>query len=91
MGKIIFWIIVFFVVLFALRLASLLSARSERRKRGDGHDDDAQAQGSRRPPLAPGTPTVRCSRCGVFIPKSEAVLRLGGYRCARPDCTDAPR
>lgn len=89
MGKIIFWIVVFFVVLFALRLASILGSR----RRPDDERPDSRDPGSTKPraPLAPGTPTVRCSQCGAFIPKAEAVLRLTGYRCADSGCADRKR
>ncbi|MFN3630238.1 MAG: PP0621 family protein [Casimicrobiaceae bacterium] len=89
MGKIIFWIVVFFVVLFALRLASILGSR--RRSDDDTASSSHERAAKPRAPLAPGTPTVRCSQCGAFIPKSEAVLRLTGYRCADSSCTDRKR
>lgn len=75
MGKIIFWIVVFFVILFALRLLSV-----GKRK--------AREEARREPPKAvpPPEPTVRCVECGVFVPKSESVPVPTGYRCAEPGC-----
>ncbi len=75
MGKFIFWIVVFFLLLFGLRLASMLSSR---RKDEDELDEPSAC---RRPQLPEGEPTVRCVSCGAFIPKKQAVLRLTGYRC----------
>ena len=72
MGKIIFWIVVFFVILFALRLASLAKAKRDRRE----------------PPKAipPAEPTVRCVECGIFLPKAESTPAATGYRCSDPGC-----
>lgn len=72
MGKIIFWIVVFFVILFALRLASLAKSKRERRE----------------PPKAipPAEPTVRCVECGIFLPKSDSKPAATGYRCGDPAC-----
>ena len=76
MGKIIFWIAVFFVILFVLRLVSLAKAKSRR---------EAER---REPPKAipPSEPTVRCADCGIFLPKSESTPIATGYRCGDPAC-----
>jgi hypothetical protein len=70
LGKIIFWLVVVFVVLFALRLYNVAKAR-----RG-------------RPNPRADTPAsmVRCVRCGVFLPKPDAVETATGYRCRDPAC-----
>ncbi|MCS6996332.1 MAG: hypothetical protein NZ533_05150 [Casimicrobiaceae bacterium] len=88
MGKFIFWIVVIFVLLFALRLASLAAQRKQRR--GPPPPESSQTH-QQRAPFPPGIPTVRCSVCGSFIPKSASVLRLTGYRCADPDCAGRKR
>ena len=77
MGKVIFWIVVFFVILFGLRLVSLAKSRSR-------SDDEARG-----PPKAipPAEPTVRCAECGVFLPKAGATPIATGYRCSDPACT----
>jgi hypothetical protein len=77
MGKIVFWIVVFFAILFVLRLISLAKAKSRREgERGE-------------PPKAipPAEPTVRCVECGVFLPKSDATPVAAGYRCRDPACS----
>lgn len=77
MGKIIFWIVVFFAILFALRLISLAKAKARR---------DSER---REPPKAipPAEPTVRCVECGIFLPKSESTPVPAGYRCSDPGCS----
>ena len=73
MGKIIFWIVVIFLVLFALRMYNV--AKASRRRAG------------RKPsPPAPEA-MVRCVQCGVFLPKPEAQAAAGGYRCSDPACS----
>jgi hypothetical protein len=66
MGKIVFWLVVVFVALFALRIVNAAKARE---RRGGA----APAQG--------GVPTVRCRDCGVFLPRAEAVPAGDGFRC----------
>ncbi len=77
MGKIIFWIVVFFVILFALRLLSLSKAKARRESEGRGEPPKA---------IPPAEPTVRCVDCGVFLPKAEATPAPTGYRCRDPAC-----
>jgi uncharacterized protein len=73
MSKVIFWIVVVFAVLFGLRL--LNTAKARRR--------DAT------PPAPPAAETmVRCARCGVFLPRAEALPGPGGMTCADPDCAN---
>jgi hypothetical protein len=73
MGKVIFWIVIAFIALFALRLLNIAKAkgreRSTRRNRGD-----------------PVQPMVRCARCGVFLPSADATKTADGYRCTDPAC-----
>ncbi|MCC7039669.1 MAG: hypothetical protein IT516_05095 [Burkholderiales bacterium] len=72
MGKIVVWLIVVFVALFALRLANVAKLRARRA----------------REPRAPKAveAMVRCGHCGVFLPRSEAKPERDGYRCADPRC-----
>ena len=74
MAKIVAWLILIFVVLFALRLIGLRNARLRR---------SAQA-GSAAAPAA--EPMVRCQRCGVFLPRKEARAVGDGYACATGSC-----
>ena len=55
-GKVIFWLVVFFVVLFALRLDQRLQ--------------EPLAQSGQRPGRAPDAGTMtRCVECGVYLPQ----------------------
>jgi ribosomal protein S26 len=44
---------------------------------------------ARRPQSSTGTavePMVRCVRCGVFLPREEAIKRSAGYACPDGQC-----
>jgi hypothetical protein len=69
-GKIVFWIVVVFALLFVLRMWNVAKARRTARKP---------------PPDAPQL-MVRCVQCGVYLPKPEARATADGFRCASPDC-----
>ena len=75
MGKVIFWMVVVFAVLLCLRLYN--AAQQKKRERRDA-------------PPSPGTGTgeamVRCTRCGIFLPRSEAQLVEGKIRCRDEAC-----
>ena len=74
MSKIIFWIVVVFVALFVMRLVNIAkSRRSEGERRA--------AEGKK----ATGA-MVRCSECGIFLPKGEALATPQGFRCSDPGC-----
>jgi hypothetical protein len=77
MGKIVFWIVVFFVVLLALRLVNVAATKRRR--------DSERGQEERQRELT-AEPTVRCAECGTFLPKSEAQPISNGYRCKDPGC-----
>jgi len=76
-GKVLFWIVIIFAVLFALRLYNARQAK----RRGDAARDAAQKKTT-----ATGDPMVRCARCGVFLPKAEATSVSTGYVCSDPAC-----
>lgn len=71
-GKIAFWIVVVFGVLFVLRMINVAKARGR-----------AQA---RRKEGKPAEIMVRCAGCGVFLPAPEARQTPDGYRCNDPKC-----
>lgn len=75
MSKIIFWIVVVFVALFALRLANIAKAR-----RGHGPQSKATNKKNRDDTM------VRCANCGVFLPKADALVSAEGFRCGDPSC-----
>ena len=74
MGKVMFWLVVIFAVLFVVRLVN--ASKAKRRAA------DARARSS-----PASHPMVRCARCGVFLPKSDATaVSAGNYVCADPAC-----
>ena len=77
MGKIVFWIVVFFVIMLGLRFLNV--GRSRRSSR-----DRERREGPRE--LPPAEPTVRCEACGVYLPRSEAAVTDTGFRCGDPAC-----
>jgi hypothetical protein len=72
MGKIIAWLILFVVVLFALRIINVRNARMRRRT----------AEAAR----AAIEPMVRCGRCGVYLPRAEARKLGDAYVCVGGGC-----
>ena len=72
MSKIVAWLILIFVVLFALRM---IASRNARKRSAQSSPADKGA-----------APMVRCVRCGVFLPRAEAAVVSGGYACADGHC-----
>ena len=72
MGKIIFWIVVGFVALLALRLVNVAKLRA-REQRDKAAPKAVEAM-------------VQCRHCRVFLPRADATAIPGGYRCADPRC-----
>ena len=70
MARLLFWLAIIFGVLFVLRL---VNSKKTRRP-----DDQHAAPHSE--------PMVRCARCGVYLPRSEALESSGSYRCRDPRC-----
>lgn len=72
MGKIVFWLVIFFGVLFALRMVNVAKLRAHRKR-------DAA-----RPKAVESM--VQCRQCGVFLPRPEAREVDGAWRCNDPRC-----
>jgi hypothetical protein len=77
MGKIVFWLVVVFVVLLGLRLLNVANAKRRR--------DEAAGKGR---PASGGDHMVRCVRCGLYLPQAEAKSSAAGYVCADGRCAD---
>lgn len=75
MGKLVFWVVVVFVLLLGLRL--LNAGKAKRRARAA---NDAKNAGK------PDESMVRCESCGVFLPQGDARPVAGGYVCGDPAC-----
>jgi ribosomal protein S26 len=73
MGKIIAWLVLIFIVLLALRLVNARKARKQRGVAGGGGGTEVE-------------PMVRCTRCGVFLPRADATRRAGEYACPDGQC-----
>ncbi len=74
MSKLVFWLVVVFAILLALRLFNAAKAR----RRSDAGRTRASPRAIEQ--------TVRCSRCGVYLPKAEARPGPAGLTCGDPDC-----
>jgi hypothetical protein len=72
MGKVIFWLVLVFAVLFVLRLVNVAKARKPR-----------EAARRDEPPRAL---MVRCVECGVFLPQADAQNGPDGPRCGDTQC-----
>ena len=71
MGKVVFWIVVLFVVLFAIRLVGAAQAKKRRERDAAG---------------GVAGPMVRCAKCGVFLPRAEAVKIGDAFHCNEREC-----
>jgi hypothetical protein len=78
MGKVVFWLVLVFAVLFVLRLVNTAKARKAR--------DDAP-----RPGEPARVPMVRCVECGVFLPQVDALAGPQGPRCGDAQCKERAR
>jgi uncharacterized paraquat-inducible protein A len=74
MGKIVFWLIVFFVVLLVLRLVNVANSRAAK-----GRTPGGSAKKS-------DTAMTRCVNCGVYLPRTDAVEGPHGPVCGDPQC-----
>ena len=79
MVKILLWVFIVAAALLGLRLLNIAKAKRE-------------AGGSRRE--SPGKPEaeamVRCVRCGVYLPRADALPSAAGMTCGDPGCVPAP-
>jgi hypothetical protein len=73
MGKIIAWLVLIFIVLLALRLLNARKARKQQGVAGGAGGTEVE-------------PMVRCTRCGVFLPRADATQRAGEYACPDGQC-----
>lgn len=75
MGKVVFWIVIVFVVLLGLRILNLAGAKRRTRESGKAR------------PGAPEETMVRCASCGVYLPRADALPSGNGYLCGDPGCS----
>ena len=74
MGKIIFWLVVFFAVLFVLRLINVANSRNRNR-------DASHSQAQREKAM------IQCVDCGVYLPSIDAKAGPRGPVCGDPECS----
>ena len=79
MGKVIFWLVLVFAVMFVLRMINTAKMRRQR---------DAE-----RPPASGETraPMVKCVECGVYLPQAEAKSGPRGPCCGDDACRERAR
>jgi hypothetical protein len=88
-GKIIFWIVVFFLVLLALRLVSVHKTRQDakdRREEDEARRNATSAKSGRRDETPAQDSMIKCTRCGVFVPKATTVMTSTGLACNDKAC-----
>ena len=86
-GKIIFWIVVFFLVLLALRLVSVHKTRADAKERRDADDAKRKAAAAGKRDDTPAQDSmIKCTRCGVFVPKASTVMASTGLVCNDKAC-----
>ncbi len=66
MGKALFWVTIFIVVIFVTRVLAIQAAKKRR--------PPPQAPSAQREVPANSEAMVRCAHCGVHLPRSEASL-----------------
>jgi len=72
MTKLVIWIVVIFLVLFAWRMWNVAKARAR----------DARNKN----PAGSPEKMVKCTACGVFLPAADAQPAPDGFRCADSAC-----
>ena len=70
MARIVAWLVLIFMALLALRVITGRKARAQRKSSVQEAVE----------------PMVRCARCGVFLPRSEAKETRSGFVCAAGGC-----
>jgi uncharacterized protein len=81
MGKIILFIVIFFVALLAVRLFNS-------RGRAGGAKPPRAPDGKAAPQLE-AEPMLACSKCGALVPRSDALIVHGKPYCGAEHAKDA--
>lgn len=76
MGKIVFWLVAIFAVLFVIRLLNAAKTNAKRRAQ----------EAAKRAATASAQPMVRCNECQVYLPKAEALPVGDGFHCPPGTC-----
>lgn len=76
MGKTLFWIAVFFVVLLGSRFLAHQAAKKRFR-------DEQASKSPQSNPLPGSEAMVQCAHCDIFLPRSEALLTHDKTWCSQ--------
>jgi len=72
-GKVIFWLVIVFAVLFVLRLVNVAKTRRPDNAPRSPRDETRAVM-------------VRCVECGVFLPQADAKPSPAGPCCGDAEC-----
>jgi uncharacterized protein len=84
MGKLLTWILLGAAIWFGMKFVQI-SQRRRHADRADDRADDRAAEpgtGASQGPAVGAEPMVRCDRCGVHLPASEAIRAAGRTWCS---------
>jgi uncharacterized protein len=82
MGKILFWLGVFAAVFLALKAIAIIQRKNTLNQNQKPSDAPSA------PPPEPSEPQkslpslISCEKCGLHLPRQEAVLKQGHYFCS---------
>jgi uncharacterized protein len=86
MGKILFWAVVIIGILFLTRLLASHTAKGQSKQppiANSQNDKDKQnKQKKQGQPLGEPEEMVRCAKCGVYMPRSEAIRQSEQFWCS---------
>jgi uncharacterized protein len=68
MGKVLFWVVIALLIMFALRFVNIMRAKSKKKSANPSSDSLNETM-------------VRCVKCGVYLPRQNALMRQDGYHC----------
>ena len=78
-----------FVLLAIVALIALIVVKLVKGIRG-GTTGGADASSREAPKTLDDARLVRCTSCGAFVPREEALAVTGSYRCGEPRCRETP-
>lgn len=76
MGKLFLWVVIILVAMVAIRL---IAARNSAKRHAPKPSPRAPA---RQPGSGPSESMVNCAHCGIYLPRSEAILIGGKTWCS---------
>lgn len=87
MGKILVWVIIALVIMMVMRIVASRAASRQKPAPKNEPTKRAKAPGSALrgqpdPTLGAAEEMVRCAHCGIFLPRSEALLKNGKTWCS---------